>query len=577
MLSLIRAPRGSIRVAAASLLALAGSALAAPPAVLDRVPADAPLVFVARDLNGVTGMAGQAVATARQAGDVPGMDLYRYVERLAKAPGVDLNGSVAVVMLEAPDVNDPGLAPDTVMIVPVTDYAALVGHFGGDASSPVATMTMSRREMFARKIDDRTALLGNTREAVETFKVGEGAAAGHLARMGAQGRRVADTADALIVFDAAAFREQLQQAGAGGGGGPGGIGDTLAGITGGIGRLMEAMARDGRTGVFGLSNSDAGMAVDLVAQFSPGSDTAKTFESGGNASALLSRLPNQRFYAAMAADFRNPGMRAILAGMGEGAGTGGSSPFDALGAALSKATGMAMVVGTNPNGPLAGVLVNTSAFIETPDGAGALGAIRTMGEGAKDRTIDKATIRTDYKREVATINGAKVDSWSTQVTLPRDDPNAFMAGMMMQTLFGQSRGFSQMAAAVDTGLVMTMSQNTPLVTSAIDAATKGGGLGTQALFAEIREHLPTDRVFEVYLGTPAILEFVQQTIEEMLGEQVAMPKDAPLVGLAGSAGTGAMHMRLFIPAKTMAAVGEAMRMWQGADDDFEPMDAPMGN
>ncbi|MDX2132347.1 MAG: hypothetical protein SFY69_09870 [Planctomycetota bacterium] len=575
MTALFARSRSARALLALSIVAL--PALAAPPAILDRVPANAPMIMVTRDLQEMTGMAGQAMELAQSAGEVPGLDLYRYVDRLGNAPGVDGSGSMAVVMLTPPDLDDPGMAPDIVVLAPVTDYAALVAHFGGDAASPVTPLKMGRREMFARKIDDRTALLGGTRAAVEAFKVAEGAASGHLARMGQAGRTAADTADVLVVIDVASYRPQMEQFAKGMMVDPdaGQMAMQLGGMGASFGRLAEAMSRDGKTGVLSVTNSEAGLAIEMVGVFTPESPSATMFGSGGDSGALLDRLPDQPFYVAMAADFSNPGIRAMFAGDGQKA-EPDADPLANLGAMLADATGMGMVVGTNPNGPLAGLLVNTSAFIRTPEPAKSLAAFRGAAQANKERAVGGTTVKTDYKTDVAQINGVSVDAWSTQVIMPKDDPNAFMAGMVMQTLFGQSKGFSQMAAATDTGLVMTMSQNTPLVTKSIQAAKSGEGLGRQAAFAQIRDQLPKNRMFEMYVGMPGIMEFVQSTLEEMLGEAVDLPKDVPLIGMGAGASNGEVSMRLFLPAKAMEAIGQAMQQWEGGDD-FEPVDAPAMN
>lgn len=567
--------------AVAFLAVVAGSAasLAEPPAILDRVPGEAALVVVTRDIA-AAGEKAKPLAGLLQGQQLPGQDFTKTTEKLLAIPGIDPNGSVALIMTKAPDpeAEDTGEEPTMLAMVPVADYAAFVQGLGGKAEEAVATIHFDENEAFARKLDAKTALVGSDRESVQGFKPLTGQMKTFQGRLGAAGWKVADTADSLIIVDAQAFKSQIEKPGGLGGQarvpGMGPLGGGLGGVSKTMTKVRESLARDGKTAVIGFSGNEAGLALDLVATFREGTEAAKVFAQNGDSSTLLSRLPNQSYYMAGAADLSAPGVRQLLADYRaeQGDEAGAPSGFDAISKNLEKADGFAIVVGANKAGPMAGVFINTATFIATKDAKGMLEALRANADAMKEVKVGEASIKVDYRRDVAEASGVKFDASTTTIDPDPNDPNAFMAGMMMQTLFGNGRGFSQMAAATEPGLVMTMSQNTPLMSSAIQAAQTGKGLGEEESIKAIRSQLPAQRSMEFYLGSAAILNAVKTGIEDFLGEEIQVPANVPPVALAGSMEGGAVSLRLFVPNAVFVAAEQMKKQFENINGDLEPVD-----
>lgn len=567
-------------------LVLAGSAMA-QPAVMDRVPAGAALVVVTRDMQALSQRAKPLAALLGAQGNIPGDDLTKMGEKLLAQPGVKKDGSLVLMMPTAPapaenvdgeEAGDEAAPPTVLSLVPVTDYKAFIEGLGGKAEG-ICEVEINGQPVCIRDLGEGFALMGGPREAVEGYKGVTGQMAAHKARLGVAGRRIADSADMLMIADAQAFKEQIESGGAnlGMGGGMGGIGAIAGGMDDPMSAIMnlrKAIARDGKTAVMGMSGTEAGYAVDLAGIFNEGSESAKIFAKNGDSTALMAKLPAQSFYLAGAFDMSAPGVRSLVGDSAAKAGGDEAAPtaFSALADSMGKADGVAMVVGANKAGPMAGIFINTVAYLSTKDSASMLTAVREAGEKMKDTTLGGSKIKTDYKKDVAEAQGVKFDAWATTVKFDPNDPNSFMAGMLNQTLFGQSGGFGQMAAAMDGGLVLTMSQNTPLMSSAIEAAKSGKGLAQDEGLAAVRKHLPPNRSMEMYLGTQAIMDAALPMLEDYLGEEIAVPKNVPPVGMAGSMEDGSMSVRLFVPMGVIRAAESMMKAMKAAEEGLEPID-----
>jgi hypothetical protein len=553
-------------------------ALGEPPAVLDRVPAEAALVVVTRNMRAAQEHAAPLVKLM-EGRDAPLREPKESLDRFLAAPGVKADGSLAIVMPKAPPAPDPdamedaGEEPAFVILVQVSDYAAFVSNLGGDPKAEMANVRWDDMAGFVRQLDG-FAVLGKDEQTVRGYS-SQGQMRAHLSRLSQAGVRVVDRADVVMIVDAQAFRERIQQAPINRAGMAGGLPVNVAGLTGPLGSMRDALARDGAISVIGWTGGESGQALDFVAVFRQGSEMANLCTGGEDSGSLMARLPRIPFYFAGAADLRSPLIRRIIDAEGVPGEAGDNevpSAFDALGTNMKNADGVAMVVGANKAGFMAGIFVNTVSYIASKDSRAMLGALRESVAGMKDTTVGTTKVKIDYKQDVAEAHGVKFDAWTTTLTFDPNDPNSFMAGMTMQTLFGQGKGFGQMAAAVDGGLVMTMSQNTPLMSNAIASATGGPGLGTDESLAAIRPHLPGKHGLEVYLGSDAILNAVKTTMEDYLGEEIAVPANVPPLGLTAGTEDGVVSMRLFVPARVFEAIASIIKAMEAAEEAPEPLD-----
>ena len=178
----------------------------------------------------------------------------------------------------------------------------------------------------------------------------------------------------------------------------------------------------------------------------------------------------------------------------------------------------------------------------------------------------------DYKPEAVEVSDVKADTWSMKLNADANDPAAAQMNMVMPILFGQD-GLGGMTAAVEGGVISTLSKNTPLFTKSIEAAKTGKGLAEDEQIKEVQKHLPDNRTFEMYLGTKSILDTVN-SLMAMFGGGVdwKVPDKISPVGMAASADGGGIDFRLFVPTdviKTGAAIA-AESMKGDAPDDAAP-------
>jgi hypothetical protein len=178
----------------------------------------------------------------------------------------------------------------------------------------------------------------------------------------------------------------------------------------------------------------------------------------------------------------------------------------------------------------------------------------------------------DYKPESVDVAGVKADVWTATINADQNDPMAAQVNQMMTMMFGQG-GLSGMSAAVDNGVVSTLSQNSPLFTKAIEAAKSGKGLADDEQIKMVQKQLPENRTFEMYLGTKSILDAVSGFMAMMGGgADFKVPAKVSPVGMAASTDSGGLDFRLFVPAdvlKTISEIGQSMK-GGGEDGDAAP-------
>jgi hypothetical protein len=129
-----------------------------------------------------------------------------------------------------------------------------------------------------------------------------------------------------------------------------------------------------------------------------------------------------------------------------------------------------------------------------------------------------------------------------------------------------------MIAPVESGVVMTMSKNTPLMTTAIEAAKSGKGLADDAQIKEVQSHLPSGRMFEMYLGTKSIMETINGFMGMFGGgAEIKVPAKVSPIGMAAGVEGGGVDFRIFVPTDVIetvaAAIKEAQQMDEGGDED----------
>lgn len=573
---------GGTKALMGGLLCLAAGwnvSLADIPAAMDRVPAGTPVSIAIRDLEAfkarVMGMAEKLQLP------MPG-DAKEKLEGVLKMEGLNRKGSLALAITPP---KEEGMGEGTVvMIVPVTDAAAVIKSMGGEGAGKVTKVKMpgGDKDGFAKDIGGGYLAISDTQEATEKFEGKGGAKGSHEKALGAAGKRIGDAAEVLIVADIQAMHDQLAK----------GVAemkeqmDGMAAMMGEQGAQMQsglkimsavadAFVRDGQVGVVGLSMDEKGVNLDFGANFKGDSASAKLMTGEGHSSRLMSRLPAGSFLFAAAMDWSAPGMRAMIRNAGEMSKAAGAqaSPmggFDQWAKMMEFADGQAYYMGASDLG--AGLLANSSYYFPSKDSKKLGESYKAMMMEMNGKKQQGVTFKVDYKDNAKDIGGAKASSYSLAFEMDPNDPAAAQAQMMMPMLFGPEGKMSGFVTSFDGGMVGTMSQNSELLTKALDAAKSGKGLMDDALVKQTAERLPGDRSMELFVGTKAILDTVQGFMAMMGGGgEMQVPEQLAPIGVGLSTLGGGAQARVHVPTdviKTFVDMGKkAGAHGDGMDED----------
>lgn len=595
---------------ATRLTVLAGTALLCLPAwadvpgALDRVPTDAVMVAAIRDLDQFHARFGKLLKDL----NVPTDDSkFGMALALVETPGINRKGSMALAMMpeakpekgaaamdeggDAEEETDEEAGP-LVMVIPVSDYGAFVKAFGGEAGAGAIVELTGPKDsdafsgpMFAKDIGGGYAAMGPVKGVVEKFDGSGGHLAAHTKTLGVVGGRIADKADTIIVANVVAVGPKVREGFAGmkqqfemamamaGNAGQGGAGMmTIADAA------VENFLRDAQVGIMGLGLDDGGVWMDLGAQFKDGSETAKLFQGKGKAGAVTGRLPDQPFLLAMGLDTSAPGVKQILRNLAKasvppaGAPGGGMPNMAAdLAKSIDTINGYSMVIGTSPGLMSGGLLANASFYCSTNDPAGYIRMMNDTMTAMNGKTVEGMTYKCSYEPGAATIAGVKVDKWSSQMTIDPNAPTAMQAQQVQMMMFGAQGGPGGFMATIDKGVVGTMSQNTPLMTSALESALGKKGLSDNADVKSASEKLPADRTAELFIGVRAIIDLIGGFVP---GLAEKAPATLPPIALGMVTSDGGTHLRIYVPIQvitTVKSIGEGMG---GEEGEMDPEEAP---
>ncbi len=86
--------------------------------------------------------------------------------QMAKAmlsmPGINADGSAAIAITSLEGMNEKALEPPMVVLMPVSDYAALVGNFGGTGEG-LEMLNIEGNEVFIQNVGGGYAMVGPSR------------------------------------------------------------------------------------------------------------------------------------------------------------------------------------------------------------------------------------------------------------------------------------------------------------------------------------------------------------------------------------------------------------------------------
>jgi hypothetical protein len=209
---------------------------------------------------------------------------------------------------------------------------------------------------------------------------------------------------------------------------------------------------------------------------------------------------------------------------------------------------------------MAGLLTQGVFFGQTADATKAVETI--TGNLKKAATAANGTA--DYKADAAEVSGVKVGEYSASMS--SGEP---MAEQVMGLMFGMGNtGPQGYIAQAGGGVVQTYSKSTPLMESALRAATKGdNSLASDKLIQQIGEKLPANRSAEFYIGTKGLMDSIVPMMA-MAGMNVKMdiPSNLPPIGAAIAPDKGSAQLSIYVPnavIKTFADFGKSVQAQMG--------------
>ena len=560
-------------------------------AALNLIPADAPVALVVPNLADLSHKIAKLNEEALGS-SVPQMaDVLGTMKLMGGAiHGVNDAGAFVAYITSIEGLVDDNHAsePPYVVLVPVSDYAAFVGNFGGNADAAMTELTLTGGSQgFAKKVGGYAAISA-TQELVAGYE-NPNAVAAIASGVGAVGRQSFSISDVFVVanFKAMApvimpklqelmgmFEEGFEQ----------GLAEEAAdpevmqlGQT--IMRLyidgIRAMVRDTSMAVAGLDITSKGVGMSYTLQLEPESKMGQVITTGGGAARQLARLSNGPYMFASGMDFQGIDVPALLNKVlakfpeeGEGDGAGGFMSVLKQEIDLgihTKGMGMAYLLPkADPNNlmpMMGGAGLNAVVVIETADGDGAayLKKVEKLIldiNGLKLGDMDPAggpdaqpmTMNAKYTPNVMQIDGVQVDSFQVQYQLPPQMMQEMgpMAPMMM--MMG-GMGYNGYAAANGSCVVMTTTTDAATMKLALASASQqDGGLGVDGPIKRVREMaLLNDPTYESYISIPGVMGMGNMFLGMMGQAPVEVPADMPPVAMAKSIKDHGVSIRVYVP------------------------------
>ncbi|TVQ60696.1 MAG: hypothetical protein EA379_07770 [Phycisphaerales bacterium] len=513
-------------------MAAATTARADIPAALDRVPAGVMAVIAVPSLERMD----RNVSSLITATGMPQISTPTQMMRMAGfGEGVDMTRSAAIMLMAG---HMDAAVPPAVLLLPVSDYGAMLGAFGAQAGAGVTSFNAAGEQMHAKRIDGGYAAVSPMRELLDGFDGAEGNLAAHAIRIGASGAEVASTSDIVLIADAESLAAIMAaQPGMMGMMGP------LAGLGGGAGDIegmLQGVLSEASAIVMGTRASARGMHVDVAAQFKRDSSRFEAFSARGDTGRLLRNLPGDPFLVAFAIDTSDPRIKTMLAG-GEG---GGQMAGAAMTTMFDKADGQAGAIYPNPAGLLGGIFARGVYYYPSKDPAALMVAYRQIIEEMDGTVADQLQTTTSYREGAAEVEGTKLDAYSMRIAAV---PGVGMPSPMAM-LYGPAQGPNGHMARAEHGIYATTSPDTALMGRAL-RSSRGGSLGEAAMVNQVSEMLPKNRIAEAYIGVKPIIDQAMPFLA-MMGQQVnvQVPQDLPPVGMSAVSEGGGVRFTAFVPA-----------------------------
>lgn len=565
-----------------SIALLSLPALAGTPKAMTMVPSGADAVIVIPDLGELL---NDMNVVNTMLGDMGAMEVTMMTSMVRGMPGLNLEGSAAVVVDVSPDALEE---MDAVVLVPVSSFKDVTQ--GREAVNGMVELPMGGNSIYLRDLGNGYAAMSNDTAVLGAFKPASHTMDQAQAMLGTAGNRAANSNDVMVYLNLDAVRpmldesvEQMEEQGQ--------MVEMMGGPQAAQGfdsfmNVYKTAIKDGHAAVSGISfDVQKGFTFDFGMQFKEGSKSASKFNNDGNAGAYFDRVPAMDFFFAQAFDLGGQGIQSMLNGymdmvkeMDTGKMMGGMD----IAGMMKNFQGGSMVMGTTNIMGMSGLMSNTVMYAEGENAGGALKSMQDIYSSMADMDADGVSIKASFDDEPKNVAG--IQAYAHSMTIDVDQAAMGAAAgfgapdpsMIMQMIYGPSRGPAGYAAKAGNGLVYTFSQDTGLLKSAVDAA---GGNNTMMMnkgIASASSMLPDNRVMEAYVGIDHILN----SVGPMLMMFGIVPEFEPVEGLTpvafgATADGGGMMVRTVMPLETMKIIMDmipADAMGGGNDWDDEDED-----
>ncbi len=498
--------------------------------------------------------------------------------------GLNAEGAAVVVI---PEVDEQQKSPEPIIILPVKDFEKFVFGLGGEAVEGVNVIEAPFGTIYAMNLGDGFAAVAQNEDGLEFVDARGGHIEDHMALVGRTGEQLSHDSDVMVVANVQSLSEFIEE-------GLDSMQDqmgmaAMAGMppeqlemaTAMMTELSERLLRDGRSGLMGLNLAEGGLGIDFGANFAADSETAGYFQNEGNPSSFMAQMPSMPFLFAMAMDYSSAGIRSLItdvAAMAEDAGGGGGM----MGGAnfvhlLEESTGQAQLIGVTPGLFTGGLFANAISFTaaQNPDDLGDL--LRGLYADMDGEVIGGIEFETSYEQAAVNVDGVDLDSWSIDMRVDPNDPNAMQAqqalqGQMMLMGGGGPQGY---IAKSKTGLYQTMSRNSELVSKALKT-NQGNSMASNDRIKAAAEHLPANRIMEGYLDVGEVINLVGSFAAMMGAEIPEIDAAMSPVAMAMTGDNGGMRFRTYVPADvitTIMGVIQDMQQDMGGAFEMEEEDA----
>lgn len=573
------------------------------PDVLKLAPKDAQVVIVVPNIQTLRkkfDTFAESLGLKNMPGYVNPVDEIK--RELNVGDGFNENGSALIVMSKLENAIENGEDPLVTVAVPVSNYDKFIAPYKPTKEGDLHVFDAGGETVYTRK-SGKHCIMSPTKSLVADFKPGNNTDAIAKAA-GTLGKRYLASSDVSIYVNveslAPILRQKLDEgyrdmadlfdAFGQGDDAQAQMMKTSKAMASMFIEGLDSMLRDTTVAVLAGDMDSKGIGMTFTAQFREGSQLAKIFPGGGNASNLLAKLPGDPYMFAGAMDFNGINLAKIADTMAKQMPKDGGWIADMMKQSLplmAKAKGMAMVypVPQNPAGILGGFGGISLVETDDPDGYLKLNQkyVKSMNSLKMDLGPDaegkpmQLTFASKYDANVFEIDGVSVDQYQIKMNMPPELLRQMgpMAGVMMGMGMTNQTGY---VAKKGKYVLMTTLADTNMVKAGLKALSDGKGLGAEGPTAKTRKvGLPGKTAGEFYISVGGIIKTVQPFIAMMApnGPQIQVPENLPPIAMGLSAQDSGMAVRFYAPMPLITWIKDfAMQMQAGGGQGGDAPPAP---